>query len=108
MDLEDYSGINESKKQKILAMSDVELIIEIEKGSNSILRNCIPYIKAVLESRKAGVENLDKEQLKEHNEAMLAEAQAANKASIKANRLSIFALVISLLAILLALFKQSA
>jgi hypothetical protein len=96
--LEDYSQISEPRRKKILAMSDSELLIEIEKGKDSILPKSIPFMKAVLEDRK----NTKQEELikfdQDHKEATLSVAT-------RANRISIFAIIISLVAITISLLK---
>lgn len=98
MKLEDYPQISEPRRKKILAMSDSELLIEIEKGKDSILPKSIPFMKAVLEDRK----NTKQEELikfdQNHKEATLSVAT-------RANRISIFAIIISLVAITISLLK---
>jgi len=52
MSLEDYPQISERREKMMLAMSDSELIIEIEKGKDSILPKSIPFMKAILAERE--------------------------------------------------------
>ncbi len=82
MNLEDYPQISEQRKKMMLEWSDSELLIDIEKGKDSVLPDSIPFMKAILEERKN---------------------KAAIETSGKAYRLSILAVVISLAAIAVSL-----
>jgi len=102
MSLEDYPQISEERKKRMLAMSDAELLIEIEKDR---FPQSIPIMKAILEDRKN-----TKEAEQEHQEAILQEARLANLHSKEANetsnkafKLSIFAIVVSLVAIIVSM-----
>ena len=103
MNLKDYPGINQQRKEKILGMSNEELMIEIEKGPKSIMPKCIPYMKAVLHSRNAENEESQREIDLAYNQAMLEEAQTANQVSTRAYRLSKWAIFISIVAIVVTL-----
>ena len=110
MNLKDYPQISERRKEMMLAMSDSELLIEIEKGKDSILPRSIPFMKAILEERKnSKQENLIEAEQK-HQEAILQEAKLANSHSKEANetsgkayRLSILAIIISIAAIVISM-----
>ena len=82
MNLEDYPHINEQRKKMMLEWSDSELLIEINKGKDSLLPDSIPFMKAILEERKN---------------------KAAIETSGKAYRLSILAIIISIVAIVVSL-----
>ena len=92
MSLEDYPEINETRKKEILGWSDAELIIEIEKGSRSRLPHSIPYMKAVLASRREKADTEEKRKALEINEALLQEARLANENSRRANRIARWAI----------------
>ena len=102
MSIEDNPQINEARKKKILAMSDADLLSEIDKDR---FPQSIPFMKAILEDRKN-----TKEAEQEHQEAILQEARLANLRSKEANetsnkalKLSIFAIVVSLVAIIVSM-----
>jgi hypothetical protein len=110
MSLEDYPGINRERKQKILAMSDAELLIEIEKGKDSIMPKSVPFMRAVLAERnkeKLAAQEANEQQYREVTllETRLANSlsKEANETSKKANSLSKVAIWISIAAALITL-----
>lgn len=107
MELKDYPQIGKERKDKILAMSDAEILIEIEKGNRSTMPRAIPFMKAVLEERRSSKQDSIVENDQNHKKSMLQEAREANASSKQANRFSILALIISLVAIVLSLVKGS-
>lgn len=105
MSLEDFPGINPERKAKILAMTDAQLVHEIEIGPYSVMPKSIPFMKAVLAERQAEREKLREQRESAHGERMLEEARRSNEASVRANRLSILALLISLAALAISVIK---
>ena len=93
-------------------MSDAELLIEIEKGKDSIMPKSIPYMRAVLAERnKEKIENQQASE-QEHREAVLNEtrisnslSKGANETSKEANKWAVVAIIISLLALLVSFFN---
>lgn len=97
MKLEWHPSIKPDQQAKILAMSDTELAIEIERAPCSSNSAALPFMKVILAERQAKRE-------KEHKEVMLAEAKRSHAVSVRANRLSILAIIISLIAVSISIF----
>jgi hypothetical protein len=113
MSLEDYPQISEARKNRIFAMSDAELRVEVERGKDSIMPKCVPFMKAVLAEREKIKSENSNEQNQAHQEAVLEQARIANKlsdlansASSNANKLALLAIVMSFIALLVTIFKN--
>lgn len=114
MSLEDHPQISKTRKEKMLAMSDSELLIEIEKGRESFMPKGIPFMKAILEERKNTKQEVLIENEQKHQEAILQEAKlanthakAANETSNKAYNWARIAVAVSLIAIAVSLNNSS-
>lgn len=112
MSLENYPGISEKRKAKIFAMSDAELLVEIEKGRESIMPKCIPFMRAVLAERDRQTLAAQDVDARVYREAVLQEtrlanafSKEANDTSTKSNRLALIAILISLLAIVVSFVR---
>ena len=100
---QNYCPLSDCDFNVDLAIPKHRVLIEIEKGKDSILPKSIPFMKAILVER----ENTKQENLIEaeqtHQAAMLLEARQANVTSGKAYIISILAVGISLVAIAVSL-----
>lgn len=100
MELKWHPSIKPDQQERILAMSDVELTVEIERAPYSSNPATIPFMKAILAARH-------EERERTYNEVMLAEAKRSNAVSLRANRLSILAIAISLVALAVSVFRSA-